>query len=90
MSFSESEQGYKQLTFGETLSMKISCWNIVHIIDQDNNPTNLIAVRNEFENKESEELFNTLLKTKKVIGLSSYQNFPRLFVILSNLQIILL
>ena len=78
MSFSESEQGYKQLTFGETLSMKISCWNIVHIIDQDNNPTNLIAVRNEFENKESEELFNTLLKTKKVIGLSSYQNFPQI------------
>ena len=27
MSFSESEQGYKQLTFGETLSMKISSLN---------------------------------------------------------------
>ena len=51
-------------------------WNLVNIIDKQGNDTNYIAVRADFWSKESEQKFIELSKTKKIIGLSSYQCFP--------------
>ena len=65
---------YTKLYFG---SMINEHWNLLEIIDQNKNPTEYIAVRGEFWDKKSEVDFNKLILTKKVIGLSSYQCFPK-------------
>ena len=65
---------YKKLYFGNIIN---NHWNILEILDENKNLTNYIAIRGEFWTNESENFFNELLKTKKIIGLSSYQNFPK-------------
>ena len=55
-------------------------WNMVDLVDENkqNEPSIFMAIRGEFESLESEERFKALLKTRKIIGLCSYQTFPRL------------
>ena len=65
---------YKKLYFGNTIN---NHWNILEILDENKKPTEYIAIRGEFWTPESEKDFNELLKTKKIIGLSSYQNYPK-------------
>jgi glycosyl transferase family 25 len=65
---------YKELYFGDQIDTH---WNLLEVLDENKQPTDLIAVRGEFWTPESEAKFNELVKTKKVIGLSSYQCFPR-------------
>ena len=65
---------YKKLYFGNTIN---NHWNILDILDENKKPTEYIAIRGEFWTPESELYFNELLKIKKIIGLSSYQNFPK-------------
>ena len=64
-------QLYTQLHFGDSLENN---WGIINIYDIHNKPTNLIGIRGPMfdENKLDE-----LLKTKKLIGISAYQNFPQ-------------
>ena len=54
-------------------------WNICQVVDEANKPTIFIAVRGEMESKEAHALFQRLVNQegRKVIGLSSYQNFPQ-------------
>ena len=52
-------------------------WSLLYVLDQNKQPINYIAVRSEFWTKEAEKDFLKLIKTHKVIGLSSYQCFPK-------------
>lgn len=65
---------YNNLYFGETIN---DFWNLLEVLDENNKPTEYIAVRGEFWSDQAEDHFKTLIKSKKVIGLSSYQSFPR-------------
>jgi GR25 family glycosyltransferase involved in LPS biosynthesis len=52
-------------------------WEIIQIVDENNNDTNYIAVRSEIKNEATEKCLKKLLTSgKKIIGLSSYQEFP--------------
>jgi len=62
---------YTSLKFGETIKDN---WGIINIYDKDSNPTNLIGVRGPMFNTDK---LDELLKTKKLIGISAYQNFPQ-------------
>jgi hypothetical protein len=65
------QQIYKSLKFGESIEDN---WGIINIYDKNNIPTNLIGIRGPmFKTDKLDEL----LKTKKLIGLSAYQNFPQ-------------
>ena len=56
-----------------------NAWNVLEVVDLHNNPSVYVAVRGEFETPEAEAVFQELLrKGRKVIGVSSYQNFPKL------------
>ena len=66
-----------KLFFGQTIN---SHWNILNVVDEHNNDTEYIAIRSDFWTKESEDCFLQLIKTKKVIGLSSYQCFPKFII----------
>lgn len=62
---------YTQLIFGEQIENN---WGIINIYDINNKPTDIICIRGPlFDNNKLDEL----LKTKKMIGLSAYQNFPQ-------------
>jgi GR25 family glycosyltransferase involved in LPS biosynthesis len=62
---------YTSLKFGESIEDN---WGIINIYDKDSNPTNLIGIRGPMFH---ESKLDELLKTKKLIGISSYQNFPQ-------------
>ena len=66
---------YTTLKIGKQLP---NAWNVLEVVDRQNNPTIYIAVRGEFESAEAEQVFQKLLPMRKVIGLCSYQNFPKL------------
>ena len=61
------------LKFGSTID---NIWNLLHVVTDQNEPTEYIAVRGEFFKPEDEQVFIQLLSSKKVIGVSSFQNFP--------------
>ena len=66
---------YKLLKFGHKDEDKCNeC--IVNIIDKDDKETDLIGVTGPLF---THERLNELLKTKKLIGLSAYENFPQKF-----------
>ena len=62
---------YKKLKFGKNEDEN---WGLVNIYDENNKPTNLIGVRDPLVKFEK---LDELLKTKKFVGLSAYQNFPQ-------------
>ena len=62
---------YKSLKFGESLPDN---WGIINIYDENNKPTNLIGIRGPMFKS---AILDELLKTKKLIGISAYQNFPQ-------------
>ena len=62
---------YTSLKFGESLPDN---WGIINIYDEHNKPTNLIGIRGPMYNS---DVLDELLKTKKLIGISAYQNFPQ-------------
>jgi hypothetical protein len=62
---------YTSLKFGESIKDN---WGIINIYDKDSNPTKLIGVRGPIFD---ESKLDELLKTKKLIGISAYQNFPQ-------------
>ena len=62
---------YTQLTFGHD---KIENeWGLVDIYDENGKPTNYVAVRRYLP---SYKILDELLKTKKLVGLCAYENFP--------------
>ena len=61
---------FSQLTFGEPIEKE---WGLINLCDENGNPTNYIAIRRHVQ---SYELLERQLRTKKLIGLSAYQNFP--------------
>ena len=68
---------FQTLKFGDNLIPKY--WNLVKIVDEKGQPTDYIGVRGEFEDPDTENLFKFLVSQgKRVIGISSYQNFPQL------------
>jgi len=62
---------HTQLTFGERIG---DDWALTHILDEHGKQTDYICVRNHIERYDKLE---ELLKTKKLIGLSANQNFPK-------------
>jgi GR25 family glycosyltransferase involved in LPS biosynthesis len=62
---------YKKLVFGESIQ---DSWSLINIVDEDNKPTEFIGIKGPLCNY---ELLDELLKTKKLIGISAYQNFPQ-------------
>ena len=69
---------YKKLYFGNNIN---NHWNILELLDENKNQTEYISIRGEFWNNESENDFIKLINNgKKVIGLSSYQNFPKFII----------
>jgi len=66
---------FQQLYFGEPIN---NHWELVEILDQNNQSTNYFAVRSEIKNEATEKCLKKLLASgKKIIGLSSYQEFPK-------------
>jgi hypothetical protein len=67
---------YQKLYFGQALE---NHWNIIDILDENHRSTNLIAVRSEIRDRQTEACLQKLihLRRKKIIGLSSYQEFPQ-------------
>ena len=66
---------YTHLYFGGCID---NHWEIIEILDENNQPTNYIAVRSEIKNEAMERCLKKLLASgKKIIGLSSYQEFPK-------------
>lgn len=69
---------YRKLYFGNTIN---NHWNMLELLDENKKITEYIVVRGEFWTKESEDDFIELInQNKKVIGLSSYQNFPKFII----------
>jgi glycosyl transferase family 25 len=62
---------YNKLRFGEIIDNE---WGLIDILDENNKPTNYIAIRRPIQDYNK---LDELLKTKKLIGLSAYQNFPQ-------------
>ena len=62
---------YKKLVFGESIK---DHWGLINIVDEDNKPTEFIGIKGPHFN---DEFLDELLKTKKIIGISAYQNFPQ-------------
>jgi GR25 family glycosyltransferase involved in LPS biosynthesis len=71
MSLDTSELKYKILKFGEKIDDN---WGIINIYDESDKPTDLIGIRGPLFNP---TILDELLKTKKLIGISAYQNFPQ-------------
>jgi GR25 family glycosyltransferase involved in LPS biosynthesis len=67
---------HQKLYFGSPIE---NHWNIIDILDENHRPTNLIAVRSEIKNRQASTCLEKLihLRRKKIIGLSSYQEFPQ-------------
>lgn len=67
---------FHQLYIGDSYD---DAWNICRVNDEKDEPTNFIAIRGEMEGDEAHALFKKLVveEGRKVIGLSSYQNFPK-------------
>jgi len=65
---------YNKLRFGEKMD---NLWNVVEVLDEHGQPTVYLAVRTEFDNAEAEAKFAKLAQGRKLIGLSSYQTFPK-------------
>ena len=66
---------FQQLYFGGSME---NHWEIIEILDENNQPTNYIAVRSEIKSEATEKCLKKLLASgKKIIGLSSYQEFPK-------------
>jgi GR25 family glycosyltransferase involved in LPS biosynthesis len=66
---------YKQLSFGNKIYE--DDWGIIDIIDENKKSTNYIAIRKHIKNFDK---LDEILKTKKLIGLSAWQNYPELNV----------
>jgi hypothetical protein len=67
----ERQQPYTKLSFGENIPDN---WGIIEINDEHNKSTDLIGIRGPMFKFEK---LDELLKTKKLIGISAYQNFPQ-------------
>ena len=62
---------YKKIIFGEKINDN---WGLINIYDENNKPTDLIGLRGPSYNY---DILDELLKKKRIIGISSYQNFPQ-------------
>lgn len=67
---------YQGLFFGNSIEKH---WNLVEIVDESRKPTEFIAVRGEIRSRLGEQclLRHIMMYGKKLIGLCSYQEFPR-------------
>jgi glycosyltransferase involved in cell wall biosynthesis len=65
---------YQRLYFGPPIENN---WNIIEILDESLKSTNLIAVRADCRDEKAFDCLQKLISQgKKIIGLSSYQEFP--------------